>query len=158
MTHFVRAFKNIEGEDGIAWKQARQYHLHDVQNLFRQEDQKAITMKQEIDLPFCCDSDFLVWGSYQGTGFWFDSWKVPRKTKKKKSRSLEEDDDYDIINVLTIQLVAEEKVATKKSKRKLQGKQQGFQSTFAALRARMAVVKMRIGVFHTMRMRTQSCT
>jgi hypothetical protein len=80
------------------------------------------------------------------------------RQKKKKSRSLEEDDGYDIMNVLTIQLVAEEKVAPKKLKRKLQRNQQGFQSTFAALRVRMTVVKMRIGVFHTIRMRTQRCT
>jgi hypothetical protein len=119
MTHFKRAFKNIEGEDGFMRRRARQFHLHEFENLFGQEDKKDITMKQEIDLPFRCDSDFLVRGSYQGTGFWFDSWKVPRKTKKKKkSRSLEEDDDYDVVNVLTIQLVAEEKVAPKKIKKK----------------------------------------
>jgi hypothetical protein len=58
-----------------------------------------------------------VWGSYQGTGFWFDSWKVPRKTKKEVKK-LEEDDDYEIVNVLMIQLVAKEKVATKKIKKK----------------------------------------
>jgi hypothetical protein len=40
-------------------------------------------MKQEIDLTFSVNPDFLVQGSYQGTGFWFDSWKVPRKTKKE---------------------------------------------------------------------------
>jgi hypothetical protein len=84
MTHFTCAFKNIEGEDGIMQRCARQYHLHELENLFRQEDQKTITMKQEIDLPFHCDSDFLVRGLYQGTGFWFDSWKVPRKTKKEE--------------------------------------------------------------------------
>jgi hypothetical protein len=88
MTHFVHAFKNVEGEDGIVQERARQYHVCNVQDLFGQEDQKAITMKQEIDLPFCCDSDFLVWGSYQGTGFWFDSWKVPRKSKKGRSQEV----------------------------------------------------------------------
>jgi hypothetical protein len=88
MTHFRRAFKNIEGEDGIMRRCARQYHLHELENLFGQEDKKDITMKQEIDLPFHCDSDFLVQGSYQGTGFWFDSWKVPRKTKKRSQEVL----------------------------------------------------------------------
>jgi hypothetical protein len=127
MNHFVCAFKNTEGEDGIAWKRARQYHIRDVQNLFGKEDKKDITMKQEIDLPFRYDSDFLVQGLYQGTGFWFDSWKVPRKTKKKKSRSLEEDDDYDIVNILTIQLVAEEKVVTKRIKKKTPRKTAGMQ-------------------------------
>jgi hypothetical protein len=73
MTHFTCAFKNIEGEDGIMQRRARQYHLHELENLFGQEDKKDITMKQEMNLPFCCDSDFLVQGSYQGTGFWFDS-------------------------------------------------------------------------------------
>jgi hypothetical protein len=68
MTHFVCAFKNTEGEDGIAWKCSRQYHVYDVQEIFGQEDRKDITMKQEIDLPFCCNSDFLVQGSYEGTG------------------------------------------------------------------------------------------
>jgi hypothetical protein len=56
------------------------------------------TMKQEIDLPFHSDTDFLVWGLYQGTGFWFDSWKVPKKIKKK-SRSIEQGDDFDYIIV-----------------------------------------------------------
>jgi hypothetical protein len=38
--------------------------------------------------------------------------------KRKKSRSIEVDDNYDIVNLLTIQLVAEEKVAAKKMKKK----------------------------------------
>jgi hypothetical protein len=27
MTHFMHAFMNTEGKDGIAWKRARQYHV-----------------------------------------------------------------------------------------------------------------------------------
>jgi hypothetical protein len=84
MTHFVRAFKNIEGEDGIAWKQARKYHLHDVQNLFGQEDQKAITMKQ---VPFHCDSDFWCGVRIKALGSGLIAGRFQGR-QKKKSRSL----------------------------------------------------------------------
>jgi hypothetical protein len=76
-------------------------------------------MKQEIDLPFCCDFDFLVWVHIKALGSGLIAGKFQGKQKKKKSRSIEEDDSFDIMNVLTIQLVAEEKVATKKNSKEI---------------------------------------
>jgi hypothetical protein len=58
-------------------------------------------MKQEIDLPFCCDSDFWCGVCIKALGSGLIVGRFQGRQKRKKSRSIE-DNDFDIIHVLTI--------------------------------------------------------
>ena len=109
MQHFKGLNDGAGKEAPAARHDSRTDHINELQHSY---GHKLVT-KHEMVLPFRCD-DFNLKGAYDGTGTWFEHWPVEKIKVRKNGMRVNKIVGY--VNVLTIQLVGEDKVRQEKIK------------------------------------------
>ena len=90
---------------------ARKSHLVQLEENHFSSETNQILSHQEFNLPFIVEN-FKDENPYEGTGYYLEKRHVVKRSKKNKN-----DKVVDIMNVLVVQMVSEEKCAKKKSKK-----------------------------------------